>query len=122
VLRQLDGEHWFVTAAGSADVRIDDPEPLTAVAQPTIAVSGAGRGYEGTVVVALRPRSAPEALLAEQPFTPGGEGELAPFAGDVWFETTAVPDVGVLVVRTDVGDESEIPGFAAVAVGLPARG
>lgn len=121
-LRQLDGEHWFVTSAGSDDVRIDEPEPLTAVAPPTVAVSGAGRGYEGTVVVALRPRSAPGALLAEHPFTAGGEAVLAPFAGDVWFETTAVPDVGVLVARTDVGAESEIPGFAAVAVRLPARG
>lgn len=121
VLRQLDGEHWFVTAAGSEDVLIDDPEPLASLSPPTFAVSGAGRGYEGTVVVALRPRSASGALLAEQVFAAGGAGALAPFVGDVPFETTAVPDVGVLVARTDVGAESGIPSFAAVAVRLPAR-
>jgi len=122
VLRRLDGEHWFVTAAGSDDVRIDEPEPLASLSPPTFAVSGEGRGYEGTVVLALRPRSAPGALLAEHPVVAGAGGALMPFAADVAFVTTAAPDVGVLVARTDVGFESGIPGFAAVAVRLAGSG
>jgi hypothetical protein len=121
-LRRLDGEHWFVTAAGSDDVRIDEPEPLAAISPPTFAASGEGRGHEGTVVVELRPRSAPGALLAQHPVTAGGDGTLAPFAADVPFVTTAAPDVGVLIARTDVGADSGIPSFAAVAVRLAVSG
>jgi hypothetical protein len=46
-VRQLDGEHWFVTAAGSDDVQIDVPEPLAEVSSP-VHVEGRGRGFEGT--------------------------------------------------------------------------
>ena len=115
VLRQLDGEHWFVTAAGTDDVQIDTPEPLAAVASP-IAVAGRGRGYEGTIAVELRARSVGAELIGRE-VTIAGSGEaLEPFTVEVRFSTG--PGVGVLLARDDPGAEPGVPSFAALPVRL----
>lgn len=113
-LRQLDGEHWFVTAAGSEDVQIDLPEPLDPVSS-RVAVRGRGRADDGTIVVDLRPRSAAAALLGQERALGGAAGTAEPFALDMEFEPMAAPDVGVLVARTT---DAGMPSFAAVPVRL----
>jgi hypothetical protein len=111
VLRQLDGVHWFVTAAGSDDVLIDTPEPLATVPSPAT-VTGQGRGYEGTIVVELRTRTAAAGIIGEAPTIAGAGEALAPFTVDVPFDYSPTP-VAVLIARTDPGADGAVPGFAA---------
>ncbi len=116
-LRQLDGEHWFVTSAAGHYVQIDSPEPLASVSSP-FTVTGQGLGYEGTIVADLRSRSAPADVLAEAP-TIAGSSEVAPFSVDVSFEAP-VSSIGILVARDDPGTDLGVPSFAALPVRLVA--
>ncbi|HEX6420176.1 MAG TPA: Gmad2 immunoglobulin-like domain-containing protein [Acidimicrobiales bacterium] len=118
-LRRLDGEHWFVTAAGSPDVRIDSPEPLAEMRAGSISVEGAGVGHEGTIVIDLRMRSAPGALLGQEHAVAASRGAPSPFALEVPYVPPREPDVGVLVARTDAAVDGGVPAFAVVGVRLP---
>jgi hypothetical protein len=123
VVRQLDGEHWFVTAAGSDDVQIELPEPL-AEAESKVTVSGQGRGYEGTIVAELRSRSVDAPELVAIPTIAGAGEELAPFSVDLPFggPVGETPDgvPAVLVVRDDPGVDQGVPSFAAQLLRLTA--
>jgi hypothetical protein len=116
VLRQLDGEHWYVTAAGSADLQIDTPEPLTEIASP-VTLTGRARGFEGTVIVrvlqfdgrTVEDVGGPVAGIA-------GTDTSAPFSVEVPFESD-LPR-GAVVATTEVGTGRGIPSFAALPVRL----
>lgn len=116
VVRQLDGEHWFVMAAGSEDVQIDSPEPL-AEAESQVTVTGQGRGDEGTIVASLRSRSVDAPELVEIPTIAGAAEELAPFTVDLPFSGPVGETPGgvpaVLIVRDDPGIDQGVPSFAA---------
>jgi Immunoglobulin-like domain of bacterial spore germination len=115
-LRQLDGEHWFVTRATSADVRIDSPAPQAEVGSP-LAVAGEGHGYEATIIVQLRARAAGADILAEA-VTAGGSGEaLEPFSAELTF-TAATTPVGILIASDTSGASDAVSGFSAVPVRL----
>jgi hypothetical protein len=116
-VRQLDGEHWFVTAAGSDDVQVDTPEPLAEVSSP-VHVEGRGRGFEGTISVALRARSSSAPVLAEDFTTAGGAEELEPFAVDLRVDAPA--GVAILVAHDSSGAEAAVPSFSALPVRLAA--
>jgi len=113
-VRQLDGEHWFVTAAGSDDVKIDVPEPLADVSSP-VHVEGRGHGFEGTIYVELRARSSSAPVLAEDFTTAGGTEELEPFGFDLDVEAPA--GVAILVAHDS---EAAVPSFSALPVRLTA--
>jgi hypothetical protein len=122
VVRQLDGEHWFVTAAGSSDVQIDGPEPLERVTSP-VHVSGRGRGYEGTIVVELWARSRPPALLADAVTIAGGADALAPFAVDLDAgEASEARGAAILLAKDSPGADLAVPSFAALPVELELQG
>jgi len=110
---RLDGEHWFVTAARSDDVRVDAPTP-GATASSVLRVVGEGRGFEATIVAALHARTAPAPVLAEQATT-AGTAAPAPFSVDL-----AVPadraGVAVLVVRDAPGAEASVPHATVLPV------
>ena len=116
VVRQLDGEHWFVTAAGSEDVQIDSPEPLAEV-DSQVNVTGQARGYEGTIVASLRSRSVDAPELVEIPTIAGAGEDLAPFTVDLPFSGPVGETRGgvpaVLIVRDDPGIDQGVPSFAA---------
>jgi hypothetical protein len=113
VLRRLDGEHWFVTAAVSQDVTIDSPRPDGTLSSP-VTVTGRGRGYEGTVVVVVRERFALD-TLAERPTIAGCCDTLEPYSADLSFEPRTT-SAGVILASTDAGGEPSISSFAAVGV------
>ena len=116
-LRRLDGVHWFVTgAAQPSTMRIDSPASVADVVSP-LTVTGVGGGFEGTVVVELRSRSAAADVLAQEP-TIAGTNEVEPFSVDLTF--VASPQVAVLVARDDPGIDGGVPSFAAVPVRLGA--
>ena len=114
VLRHLDGEHWFVTAAMSADVEVDSPEPLADVSSPAT-ITGQGRGFEGTIVAELRSRTATADLLADEPTIAGSGEALSPFSVDLSFEAPA-SRIGMLIAHDDPGAELSVPSFAALPV------
>jgi Immunoglobulin-like domain of bacterial spore germination len=118
-VRQLDGEHWFVTAASSEDVQIDDPEPGAEVASP-VTVTGRGRGFEGNILVDLRARSAGGgAIGSAAPAIAGAGQDLAPFSVEVPFEFSPSP-FAIVVARNTSGADLAVPSFSAVGVRLGA--
>ena len=115
-LRQLDGEHWFVTAATSESVRVDSPEPLAAVSSP-VHVTGQARGYEGTVEVSVRERTAAADRLGAEVTIAGSADSLEPFSVDVPYRGDS-SSIGVVVAGTDSGAPGALPPFAALPVRL----
>lgn len=113
VLRQLDGENWFVTAAVSPDVTIERPTPEAAVSSP-VTVAGRGRGYEGTVIVSVRERFTSDTLGSE-PGIAGCCDTLEPYSVDLSFDPPST-SAGVIVAQDDPGGEPGISSFAAVGV------
>lgn len=119
-VRQMDGEHWFVTAATSDDVRIESPASGTEVSSP-MTVAGEGHGYEATVIVRLRARNASADVLGEQ-VTAGGSGEaLEPFSAVLPFESPTTR-VGIVLASDTSGASIAVPSFSAVPVRLTGPG
>lgn len=119
VVRQLDGEHWFVTAASSDDVQIDTPEPGSEVTSP-MAVTGRGRGFEGNILVDLVARSAAGGVIGSASPTIAGAGEdLSLFSDEVPFDFSPTP-VAIVVAQNTPGADLAVPSFSAVGVRLGA--
>ena len=118
-VERLDGSHWFVVEATSADVVIDTPGRLESVSSP-LPVSGRGHGYEGTIVASLRARSAPADRLAEAATIAGAGTELEPYTVELTFAGPG-SGVGILVANDDPGAEGTVPSFSARAVRFGAR-
>jgi Immunoglobulin-like domain of bacterial spore germination len=119
-VRQLDGEHWFVTMASSSDVQIATPEPGAEVTS-LVAVTGQGHGFEATIVVSLRARTARAEVLANA-VTNGGAGEaLEPYSARLSFTDAPTP-VGMVIASDTSGASVSVPGFSAVLVRLPEPG
>lgn len=118
-VRQLDGESWFVTSAGSESVHVDSPEPVAAVTSP-VQVTGTARGYEGTVAVSVRDRSGGDELGVEPTIAGAGES-LEPFSVDVGFDPPLSPVV-VVLASTDSGASGMLAPFAALPVRVTADG
>jgi hypothetical protein len=118
-LRRLDGEHWFVIAATSDDVRIDAPRPLAEV-PPSFDVSGVGRGWERAITVELLTRSGTAERLDSAGAT-GGEFDAAlePFDASLAGEVPH-PTVAIVMARDEPAEGMAIPSFAAVPVRLGA--
>ncbi|HEY6698283.1 MAG TPA: Gmad2 immunoglobulin-like domain-containing protein [Acidimicrobiales bacterium] len=114
IVRRLDGEHWFVTRAASADVEIDTPEPLATVSSP-LDVSGRARGYEGTVNVRMLDRFDGDGVESNPGVGTGGSQELGPFTAELSFAATGTQR-GVLYAQTDSGISNGIPSFTAFPV------
>ena len=114
-LRQLDGARWFVIAANSDDVEIDEPEALASIRTP-VTVSGKGAGFEGNIV--LRVHAAFDRKpLAEEPVT-AGSMQPEPFSAQLSFERPA-STTGAIVARSGGGLAGATP-FAAIPVRLDA--
>jgi hypothetical protein len=116
-LRRLDGEHWFVTLATSTDVRVDSPAPGDLVTSP-VAVTGAGHGFEGTIIVQLRARAAGADVLTETPVIAGSGEEAEPYAVELEAIGTPPTPGGIVVARATSGADTALPPFAAVPVVL----
>jgi hypothetical protein len=116
---RLDGAHWFVVEAASADVVIDTPERLQPVSSP-LSVSGRGHGYEGTIVASVRARSAAAASLAEAAAIAGSGAELEPFTVELAFAEPE-PGVGIVLASDEAAADGTVPNFSARAVRFGAR-
>jgi len=115
-LARLDA-HWYVTGARSEDVEIASPAPGAAVESP-LTVSGEGRGYEGTILVEVRGRTAGAPVLADG-FDTAGAGEVrAPFAVELTLPDPNGGGVAILVAHDSSGSELAVPHLTAQLVVL----
>lgn len=95
VVRQLDGERWFVTAALSDEIEMTTPEVLSEIASP-VTVAGTGVGHEGNIILRVHVAFDPKPLVRVA--TTAGAMEKAPFSEALRFERPA-GDAGVIVAR-----------------------
>jgi Immunoglobulin-like domain of bacterial spore germination len=117
VLRQLDGENWWVTAATSDNVQVESPQPLATVSTP-LRVSGQGHGFEGTVVVQVRQVwSGSYRELGEAVAIAGAGQTLEPFSVDVSFDPLTAGR-GIVVASTDSGLQGVLSDVTAFPVRL----
>ncbi len=95
VLRRLDGERWFVTAALSDEIEVTQPEVLSEIASP-VTVAGTGVGHEGSIVLRVHAAFDPDPLV-RVPATAGAM-EKAPFSERLGFERPSGA-AGVIVAQ-----------------------
>jgi hypothetical protein len=107
---------WFVIGAVSPGVSIDSPGTLDRVGAGPLTVTGEGRGFEGTVVVAaFRAGDADDVL--DQVITRGGAFESRePFTVSLDLSDGEPGDVIALIVRGDTGLDGDPGDFASVPV------
>jgi hypothetical protein len=117
-LARLDDGHWFVTGARSDDVDIASPAPGASVASP-LAVTGEGRGYEGTILIEVRSRTTGAPVLADGFDTAGAGESLAPFAVDLPLPDQGGDAAAILVAMNTSGAELGVPHLTAQLVWLP---
>ncbi len=112
-VRQLDGPRWFVVAAGSPEVEIDTPEPLSAIASP-VTVAGTGRGFEANIVVRVYAAFDPKPLVEQG--VSAGNMELAPFSDEIAFDAPRATGGAIVAIGGGVGAVSGTHPLSAVSV------
>jgi hypothetical protein len=112
------GRPWTVTAAGTPEIVVDLPQPLSAVG-PLAVLLGQGRAFEGVINVEIRQdgQIASGEPLGEG-FVMGGGTELLPFSGAIPFAIPTDDAGAVLFLELSAEDGSPILA-AAVRVALP---
>lgn len=95
VVRQLDGERWFVTAALSDEIEVTRPEVLSEIASP-VTIAGTGVGHEGNIILRVHAAFEPEPLVRLP--TTAGAMEKEPFSEALRFERPT-GDAGVIVAQ-----------------------
>lgn len=107
---------WFVIAAGSQGVSIQSPETLDRVAAGPLEVTGEGRGFEGTLVVAAF-RAGDAADVLDEVITRGGPFELLePYTVTLDLSDGVSGETIVLIVRGDTGLDGDPGDFASIPV------
>ncbi|MDO8106575.1 Gmad2 immunoglobulin-like domain-containing protein [Isoptericola sp. b441] len=116
LLRMLGaGDGWFVTAAVNEHVRIDAPTPGATVAAGPLEVSGAGRGFEGLVIVeAFRPGTAEP--LDRQTAQGGSLEQAEPFTATLDLSGATPGETLAIVVHGGTGHEEDPGDLAAIPV------
>jgi hypothetical protein len=105
-VRQLgEADTWWVVAADTDEIVIEQPGVAQAVSSP-VAVSGRASAFEGTVEVRLHQDGQLDPL-ATGVFTGGATGELQPYEGELEFPA---PDAawGALVLRTVSAEDGRV--------------
>ena len=111
------GGHWVVTGARSDDVAVESPSAGDTLGASPVAVTGKGRGFEGTMLVSLLDTAGTAASpLASGYATAGGGGELLPFRVDLPLARGPSRPTGAVVLAADTGCESCNTAFAVVPV------
>jgi hypothetical protein len=115
-LRRL-GPHdgWFVQSAINPNASITSPGYFATVPAGPVTVRGAGRGFEGLVVVEAFLAGSTD-LLDQQVVQGGSTGTPEPFTTTLDLSGAAAGDVVTLLVRGGVGHEDDPGDFGAIPV------
>ena len=111
-VRQVQGDDWSVIGAATADIALDSPEVLDAIASP-VALAGRATAFEGTVQTAVT--DADGERLGEGFVTGGALGELEPFEGELPFDTP-MGDHGAVLAYTVSARDGTVEEATVVAV------
>lgn len=109
LVRQLEDDTWFVIAADTADITIEEPAPGADVDCP-LRLTGTALAFEGTVDVAIH------ADFVEEPIGTGfvtgsGSPPAGPYEGEVECDLEQLDDgvhYGVLVLSTTGGEDGQL--------------
>jgi hypothetical protein len=113
-LRQLDGAHYFyITSARSREVVLTAPLPRATISSP-VTVKGRGWGFEGNVVVEIRPAYT-TAALSDQTVIAGSMAALETFSTKLTFTAPTGVNTGAIVAKSDSGT-ADVGGFTALPV------
>jgi hypothetical protein len=116
-LRQISPtDGWYVIAAISDGVVIDTPSALEEVPAGTVAVSGEGRDFEGTLAVSAFPPGDDAATLDLEIGAGGALADLEPYSVELDLSGAAGGDVVVILVRGDTGLANDPSTFAAIPI------
>lgn len=114
-VRRMSDDQLYVLFAATSEVELLLPTPGSAVDHP-LQVEGWGRAFEGQVRVAVFDRSTGDEL-GHAFFTAGGEGELAPFDGDLEWDNPG-GGWGLVVAAVSGGDATTTWAASALPVGF----
>jgi hypothetical protein len=115
LVRQMSDGNWWVIAATTESIELDDPIAGTAIDNP-LQLSGRARAFEGTVQVAVFERGS-TTPLGEGFVTGSGTEELGPFSGEVRWDNPG-GGWGAVVLYTASGENGQVWEATAVPVGF----
>lgn len=116
LVRQLGADDaWFVIAALTEDIELDEPVAQSAIDDPLL-LSGRARAFEGTVLAAVHGDGA-AAPLGTGVLTATGDGTLGPFSGEVRW-TNPGGGWGSVILYTESAEDGRVWQATAVRVGF----
>lgn len=114
-VRRMSDEQLYVLFAATEEVELLLPTAGSAIDHP-LEIEGWGRGFEGQIRVAVLDRSDGEEL-GQAFFTGGGDGDPAPFAGELAWENPG-GGWGLVVAAASGGEDATTWAATAVPVGF----
>jgi len=113
LVRRLSGDDtWSVLGAATADIEVGSPGLLDPIGSP-VTVRGAGRAFEGNILVEVRDDDATAALGSG--FVTGGGDIVRPFEGRIDFRAPSTPR-GALVLYTTSAEDGRVWQAAVLRV------
>lgn len=104
MVRQLEGDNWWVIGAATTNLQIEAPKALTIVGSP-VTVSGRSTAFEGTIKVEVREDAQLEPI-AEGSTNGGSMGEMGPFSTSLDLGETGASGGAIVVKTLSPNDES----------------
>lgn len=123
LLRQLGpGDTWSVLGAIAPAIRIDQPASGSVQPVGMLTVTGAARGFEGTVLVSAHRVGANAALIDQQITAGGALAEVEPFQVELDLSAARPGEVIAVVVRGDTGLSNDPGEFSALPIRIGDNG
>lgn len=117
LLRQLGpGDMWSVLGAIAPAIRIDQPASGSVQSAGMLTVTGAARGFEGTVLVSAHRAGSPSPLIDQQITAGGALAEVEPFQVTLDLRAARPGEVIAVVVRGDTGLSDDPGEFSALPI------
>jgi hypothetical protein len=104
LVRQLEGDSWWVLGAATADISVDAPETGARVSAP-LSVTGRALAFEGTVQVQLRADDVTDPIATT--VVTGGGDVARPFDGTLTFDAPSAAN-GALVLYTTGAEDGRV--------------
>lgn len=113
MVRQLGADGtWWVLGSATADVAVDSPAAMAAVASP-LTVTGRALAFEGNVSVEVRQDGSTGALGSG--YVTGGGDVMRPFSGQIEFSTPTA-EHGAVVFLTHSAENGQVWSASTVRV------
>lgn len=112
LVRMMEDDHWYVTAALTDEIVLDRPATGDEVTSP-IQLEGQARAFEGTVQVRVLADGHGDIGAG---FVTGGGDEVRPFEGEVEAEVPSGAEYGLVVLFSEGGEDFTPWAFTATRV------